>query len=136
MANNRGTSLTEKHVRCNSASSSANSRARRCSCGEKLLLLTSKSAKNPGRLFWRCALWDTQMSCNFFRWADHEELSEGNVSRRENAVEEMKRKNAKLRAKLLVERTAGRMKNFLVILSWVVTFVVFIYCALKCNCRV
>ncbi|KAJ1379073.1 hypothetical protein SESBI_47212 [Sesbania bispinosa] len=33
--------------------------------GEKLLLLMSKSAKNPGRLFWRCALWDTQMSCNF-----------------------------------------------------------------------
>ncbi|KAJ1413750.1 hypothetical protein SESBI_19241 [Sesbania bispinosa] len=78
----------------------------------------------------------TQMSCNFFQWADHEELSEGNVSRTESAVEEMKRKITKLMAKLLAERTAGRMKNFLVILSWVVTFVVCIYCAVKCNCRV
>ncbi|KAJ1415425.1 putative NEDD8-conjugating enzyme UBE2F isoform X2 [Sesbania bispinosa] len=47
MAIKGGTSLTEKHGRCNSASSSANSHARRCSCREKLLLLASKSAKNP-----------------------------------------------------------------------------------------
>ncbi|KAJ1440036.1 Zinc finger, GRF-type [Sesbania bispinosa] len=84
--------------------------------GEKLLLLTSTTAKNPGRLFWRCALWDVNpKTCKFFLWADHEELSEGTVYRTESAVEEMRKKNTKLRAKLLAERTAGR------ILSWVVT---------------
>ncbi|KAJ1393622.1 hypothetical protein SESBI_34806 [Sesbania bispinosa] len=110
-----GTSFTEKHSRCNSVSSSSNSRARRCRCGEKLLLLTSKRAKEPKTTF--LEMCNTHMSCNYFQGADHEELSEGKFTRIYNAMEEMKMKNAKLSAKLVAERTYGRMKNCLVISS-------------------
>ncbi|KAJ1380630.1 hypothetical protein SESBI_45850 [Sesbania bispinosa] len=37
-----------------SSSSSLKSRWRNCWFGDRLLLLTSKSSKNPNRHFWRC----------------------------------------------------------------------------------
>ncbi|KAJ1410544.1 Zinc finger, GRF-type [Sesbania bispinosa] len=107
-----GGSYSQKNSgRCTSSSSSI-SRARRCRCGENLILFTSNSEKNPGRDFWRCRLWDIQMSCNYFQWAD-EELPEGTAMRTDNSVEEMKMKISKLRLKLAAERKSRRMKLFL-----------------------
>ncbi|KAJ1385279.1 Zinc finger, GRF-type [Sesbania bispinosa] len=63
------TSCSQKRsVRCNSSSSSSNPRGRRCMCGEKLLFLTSNTSTNPGRNFWRCPLWNTESSCNYFKF--------------------------------------------------------------------
>jgi hypothetical protein len=37
-----------------------------CSCDNALVLATSKSEKNPNRLYFKCA----KRECNYFQWAD------------------------------------------------------------------
>ncbi|OQR81470.1 DNA topoisomerase [Thraustotheca clavata] len=41
-----------------------------CLCGEPAIELTSKSAQNPGRTFYKCAKSDKNEQCKFFEWAD------------------------------------------------------------------
>ncbi|KAJ1390111.1 Zinc finger, GRF-type [Sesbania bispinosa] len=129
-----GSSTEKKSYRCNSSTSSSVPRIRRCRCGEKLILLTSNTSKNPGRNFWRCPFWDTENSCKYFQWADGE-VSEDLTVRADYAVDDLKAKNAKLKLKLLAERKSGKMKTYLVVLSWFFSFVVLAFCALKCNCN-
>ncbi|KAJ1421162.1 Zinc finger, GRF-type [Sesbania bispinosa] len=68
----------KRSTSCKSSSSSSTARRMLCSCGEEVTLLKSKSAKNPGRMFWRCPNWNKQMTCNFFRWADGKWLTWNN----------------------------------------------------------
>ncbi|KAJ1384412.1 hypothetical protein SESBI_42552 [Sesbania bispinosa] len=58
-----GSSCTveKKMPRCNSSLSSSLPRGRRCRCGEKLLMFTSNSTKNPGKHFRRCPFWDVSI---------------------------------------------------------------------------
>ncbi|KAJ1375566.1 Zinc finger, GRF-type [Sesbania bispinosa] len=49
------------------SSSSFPSRRTLCDCGEDLVLMTSKTVRNPGKKFWRCPNWK----------ADEELLDEG-----------------------------------------------------------
>ncbi|KAJ1388156.1 Zinc finger, GRF-type [Sesbania bispinosa] len=84
-----GSNCTEKRSnRCNSSASSSYSRVRKCRCGEKLILLTSNNTRNPGRNFWRCPLWDTQSTCNYFQWAD-EEIADEVSMQSDYAMEEL-----------------------------------------------
>ncbi|KAJ1434577.1 Zinc finger, GRF-type [Sesbania bispinosa] len=130
-----GSSSTEKKIfRCNSSTSSSYPRFRRCRCGEKMILLTSKSLRNPGKNFWRCPFWDTENTCNYFQWAD-EEVTEDVSMRSDYTVDDLKAKNAKLKLKLMAERKAGKMKTYLVFFAWFLSFVVLAFCALKCNCN-
>ncbi|KAJ1437339.1 hypothetical protein SESBI_03666 [Sesbania bispinosa] len=46
----------------NSSASSSHCRAKTCNCGDELLLLTSKTSSNPGRVFWRCRNWGVSMA--------------------------------------------------------------------------
>ncbi|KAJ1378328.1 Zinc finger, GRF-type [Sesbania bispinosa] len=42
-----------------------------CYCGNKAIMRTSKTKKNPGRPFCTCALpKESELNCNFFEWAD------------------------------------------------------------------
>ncbi|KAJ1392050.1 Zinc finger, GRF-type [Sesbania bispinosa] len=128
-------SVEKKMSRSNSASSSSLSRGRRCRCGEKLLFFTTHNDKNPGRHFWRCPLWDTQGSCNFFQWAD-DEVTEETYKRYEQALEDLLVKNAKLKSKPVAERKVGIVKMGFVVLSWSVSFALLGYCVVKCNCNI
>ncbi|KAJ1386165.1 Zinc finger, GRF-type [Sesbania bispinosa] len=128
-------SVEKKMSGSNPASSSSLSRGRRCGCGEKLLFLTSQSDKNPGRPFWRCPLWNTQGSCNFFQWADGEVSDETNM-RNEQALEDLLLKNTKLKSKLVAERKSGSVKMGFVVLSLSVSVALLGICAVKCNCNI
>ncbi|XP_020585338.1 DNA-binding protein HEXBP-like isoform X4 [Phalaenopsis equestris] len=45
--------------------------AKPCPCGSgTCLVLTSNTAKNPGRMFYRCPLKEENGGCNFFEWCD------------------------------------------------------------------
>ncbi|KAJ1412754.1 Zinc finger, GRF-type [Sesbania bispinosa] len=55
-----------------SYSSHSVSGRRLCGCRDEIVTLTSRSAKNPGRKFFRCPNWMNQGSCNFFQWLDEE----------------------------------------------------------------
>ncbi|KAJ1396039.1 hypothetical protein SESBI_32868 [Sesbania bispinosa] len=67
-----------------SFASSSHSRVRSCDCGDELLLLTSKTSNNLGRVFWRCANWGRN---NTMHYSDHQ-------------VEEILKKNWKLQKKV------------------------------------
>ncbi|KAJ1376090.1 Zinc finger, GRF-type [Sesbania bispinosa] len=54
------------------SSSTFSSRYRLCGCGDTMLLLTTTSAKNPGRKFWRCPNWNRKDTCNYFEWLEEE----------------------------------------------------------------
>ncbi|KAJ1422248.1 Zinc finger, GRF-type [Sesbania bispinosa] len=121
-----------------SCGSSSQSRSRTCNCGDELLLLTSKTASNPGRVFWRCPNWERNSSCNFFRWADEEVLQEEGTSEPmhfvDHQTEETIRKNWKLQKKLGAEKAKAKYLFWLLVVSWVVTLGVILTCALKCGC--
>lgn len=57
---------TKRASSCKSFASSSYPRCRLCKCGEELLLLTSKTATNPGRVFWRCKNWDVSNFLPFY----------------------------------------------------------------------
>ncbi|KAJ1379354.1 Zinc finger, GRF-type [Sesbania bispinosa] len=59
------------------SSSSFPSRRTLYDCGEDLVLMTSKTVRNPGKKFWRFPNWKKTFSCDFFQWADEELLDEG-----------------------------------------------------------
>ncbi|KAJ1398548.1 Zinc finger, GRF-type [Sesbania bispinosa] len=100
---------TKRASSCKSFASSSYPRCRLCKCGEELLLLISKTATNPGRVFWRCKNWDKSNSCNFFQWADEEgtqqDTKEDSSQYIDQQVEEIHRKIGKLQKKLGTERT-------------------------------
>ncbi|TKY73403.1 cyanogenic beta-glucosidase [Spatholobus suberectus] len=92
-----------------SASSGTVARWRRCYCGDKEVLVTSQSARNPGRMFWGCPNWRRGRHCDYFKWADVDD--EGGNDRVEQivseAIEEQKKKIVKLQKKLDVENRKG-----------------------------
>ncbi|KAJ1419528.1 Zinc finger, GRF-type [Sesbania bispinosa] len=120
------------------SSSSSTSRRLLCGCGEEVCLLRSNSDKNPGRFFWRCRNWDKEMTCNYFRWADHEKTeksssldeAEASVQREAN---ELKKKVMKLQRKLWVERLKVKAAICVVILSIVMTIAVCVTAGLNCK---
>ncbi|KAJ1418266.1 Zinc finger, GRF-type [Sesbania bispinosa] len=123
-----------------SFASSSHPVPRLCKCGEQLLLLTSKTSNNPGRVFWRCRNWARKNSCNFFRWAD-EELSqeaaqEGCTYFPDQLAEEYKRKMMKYQKKLGAERAKGKCLMLSLFVSWVVIVGFSLVTAIKCNCTV
>ncbi|KAJ1418595.1 Zinc finger, GRF-type [Sesbania bispinosa] len=97
-----------------SSASSSHSKAKTCKCGYELLLLTSNTSKNPGRVFWRCRNWGRNNSCNYFRWADEEvtedEGKDESLLYYDNQVEDVMRKNQKLQKKLRTERAKAKKK--------------------------
>ncbi|KAJ1427364.1 Zinc finger, GRF-type [Sesbania bispinosa] len=92
--------------RCSASKSSSSSSIYRrmvCACGDELLIMKLKSARNPGRMFWRCHNWD-EMTCNFFRWVDDDATEQGVITDErqllEHEREELKRKIVKLQMRL------------------------------------
>ncbi|KAJ1438727.1 Zinc finger, GRF-type [Sesbania bispinosa] len=118
---------------CNSSASSLQSLSlgRRCDCGKEVVLLTSKTHDNPGRLFWRCRNWAARDTCNYFQWVDEEDpdygVNVGAIHRMEQEMEELKRKNVKLQKKLTTERVKGNLKCCLLVVSWVLGFTVCLF---------
>ncbi|CAG7869996.1 unnamed protein product [Brassica rapa] len=47
-----------------------------CRCGERVRLLTSRTVKNPGRLFHSCPYGDENSWFHLFKWADRSALEE------------------------------------------------------------
>ncbi|ESQ38646.1 hypothetical protein EUTSA_v10029337mg [Eutrema salsugineum] len=47
-----------------------------CRCGERGRLLTSKTANNPGRLFFGCRFGDEKNQNHLFKWADESMVEE------------------------------------------------------------
>ncbi|KAG2317398.1 hypothetical protein Bca52824_020520 [Brassica carinata] len=47
-----------------------------CRCGERVELFTSKTVKNPGRLFHSCRYGDENNRFHLFKWADRSALEE------------------------------------------------------------
>ncbi|KAF7824098.1 uncharacterized protein G2W53_022242 [Senna tora] len=45
-------------------------RGRHCFCGERAIILTSRTQENPGRRFWRCKNFKSADDCDFFDWID------------------------------------------------------------------
>ncbi|TKY66415.1 hypothetical protein E2542_SST09287 [Spatholobus suberectus] len=43
---------------------------RRCYCGGREVLVTSQSARNPGRMFWACPNLKRGIHYDYFRWVD------------------------------------------------------------------
>ncbi|KAJ1411715.1 Zinc finger, GRF-type [Sesbania bispinosa] len=117
-----------------SSASSSHSKAKTCKCGYQLFLLTSNTKKNPGRDFWRCR----NSSCNYFCWLDEEVIEDEGKDESllyyDNQVEDVTRKNRKLQKKLGTERAKANFFFWLVVLSWVVTFLVTLFSVMKCGC--
>ncbi|KAF7813272.1 uncharacterized protein G2W53_034248 [Senna tora] len=47
-------------------------RGRFCFCGERAIILTSRTDENPGRRFWRCRKYQTANDCDFFDWFEQD----------------------------------------------------------------
>ncbi|KAF7802840.1 uncharacterized protein G2W53_041951 [Senna tora] len=45
-------------------------RGRHCFCGERAIILTSRTQENPGRRFWRCKNFKSADDCDIFDWID------------------------------------------------------------------
>ncbi|KAJ1399708.1 hypothetical protein SESBI_30126 [Sesbania bispinosa] len=105
-----------------SSASSSQSRARTCNCGDELLLLTSKTASNPGRVLAEEEVLQEEGKTEAVGFIDHQ------------AAEETMRKNWKLRKKLGTEREKAKYLLWLVVMSWVVTSGVILISLLKCGC--
>ncbi|KAG2311374.1 hypothetical protein Bca52824_022931 [Brassica carinata] len=68
-----------------SVNSSSNSRDRlakqrgiptRCNCGEKVARFTSRTVKNPGRLFYCCPMGSEKDKTHLFKWTDKSVVEE------------------------------------------------------------
>ncbi|KAJ1439016.1 Zinc finger, GRF-type [Sesbania bispinosa] len=126
------------------SASSSSSRNRLCGCGEMVLTLTSKSAKNPGRRFFRCPNWKQYGGCNYFEWVE-DELSAVDASEvtkcvcfrsAESGVEAAKLKVGKLQNKLARERKKMTLfLSLLLVMSWAVILVGGYLCVTKCHCN-
>ncbi|KAJ1399763.1 Zinc finger, GRF-type [Sesbania bispinosa] len=125
----------KRSAACKSSSSSSTVRRIYCGCGQEVILFRSNSAKNPGRLFWRCPNWDTLNTCGFFRWDDDEE-QRGRLEDMDFIVQEvdqLKRKIGKLQLKLCAERRKVMVAECCVILCLVVILVVLLLFIVKCD---
>ncbi|KAJ1408207.1 Zinc finger, GRF-type [Sesbania bispinosa] len=117
-----------------SSSSAAMTKNNICRCGAKVVLIKSKTVTNPGRMFWRCPFW----RCSYFKWADEEGFSEGELGaeREDEFREEQKLKILKLKTKSDAERRKGKLMMAFAFGSWLMTFIVCIVCVGKCPCSV
>ncbi|KAJ1402250.1 Zinc finger, GRF-type [Sesbania bispinosa] len=125
-------SAPEKRVAATHIASTSSSHAypkrRTCGCGAKVVLIKSKTANNPGRMFWRCPYW----SCNYFKWVDEDRFTEEDES---EMIEEQKKKIMKLKTKLDAERRKGKMMMGIVFRSWFIIVIVCLLCVGKCPCN-
>ncbi|KAJ1377975.1 Zinc finger, GRF-type [Sesbania bispinosa] len=124
----KGSASVKRNTGCKSSSSSTISRPVLCACGEEVALLRSNSAKNLGRLFWRCRNWDKVYTCNYFSWADDENCEQSgrlvDFTASHKEIEDLKKKVLKLQIKLSVERMKVKATGCFVILIMVMTIVV------------
>ncbi|RYQ92494.1 hypothetical protein Ahy_B09g098727 isoform A [Arachis hypogaea] len=72
-------------------SSQGRRRRTTCYCGERLVLVTSSTAENPGRRFWGCVNYGIGEECGYFVWAESE---------KEQEVARLKRKITGLKGKV------------------------------------
>ncbi|XP_014515409.1 uncharacterized protein LOC106773211 [Vigna radiata var. radiata] len=117
-----GNGLTQRTIgsaKSQSCGSSSRLPAKMCGCGETVLLLKATTAKNKGRLFYRCRNWASTSTCNYFEWHE-EEVSEIEGKREgldlclesDIVVLDQKKKIQKLKRKLQEEKKYGKVMLF------------------------
>ncbi|KAK7266611.1 hypothetical protein RIF29_19260 [Crotalaria pallida] len=125
-------------------SSSNASRRRVCSCGNTTIVMTSRSPKNLGRMFWRCPNWKENPHGHYFEWTDCEVDGETSVQPSMQPpinIEDSnefndgywKNKCLKLRKKLADERDRMKKLVFVLLITWVVAFRCIDMCLMKCH---
>ncbi|KAJ1440783.1 Zinc finger, GRF-type [Sesbania bispinosa] len=107
--------------RAKSFSSQSVSGRRYCKCGDEILILTSGSARNPGRKFFRCPNWKKEGSCNFFQWVDEDfeggegvSTGGGHCNCSKILVETLTIKIGRMKRKLMEERRKVKILKALI----------------------
>ncbi|KAJ1379766.1 hypothetical protein SESBI_46598 [Sesbania bispinosa] len=94
---------------------------------DELLLMKSKSERNPGRMFWRCPNWAADdVVCD-----EGVRVEEWKMLKHEN--EELKRKIGKLQLKLSCERRRLKLAVCAVVLLMGLSFMVFAVAIVNCD---